>query len=409
MKIFLVGGAVRDKLLSLPVRDRDWVVIGATPELMLKNGFQPIGRYFPVFLHPTTHEEYALARSEHKNGRGYTGFLIKTTPDVTLEQDLQRRDLTINAIAQDENGELFDPYGGRKDLENRILRHVSSSFNEDPLRVLRVARFAARFAHLNFNIAKETEVLLAQMTSDGELKYLTVERVWEETKRALLTANPQVYFQVLNTCNALKVLFPELDYLYKISSSSVKYKSYINTNIHTLMSLTIASKFSNSLEVRFATLFSHISIKMVSSIKIYSNLYNLESINIIKQFCQRLHIPNNLRDLALIITKFNNVIFNIEQQSAKTLITLFNQIDAWRKPSRIEHLALLSDVNTYSRFEFKNIKCCTQGNYLRQAFKLTQSISIKDVVDIGFKGEEIRKELTKRRVYILQKKLFNLD
>ncbi|HCW97995.1 MAG TPA: multifunctional CCA tRNA nucleotidyl transferase/2'3'-cyclic phosphodiesterase/2'nucleotidase/phosphatase, partial [Pantoea sp.] len=203
MKTYLVGGAVRDALLKLPVKDRDWVVVGATPEAMLAQGFQQVGRDFPVFLHPKSREEYALARTERKSGNGYTGFVTWSAPDVTLEQDLQRRDLTINAIAQTESGELIDPFHGQRDLQARLLRHVSDAFNEDPLRVLRVARFAARFAHLNFRIAEETQALMRQMAESGELGHLTAERVWKETEKALTSRNPQVYFQVLRDCGAL--------------------------------------------------------------------------------------------------------------------------------------------------------------------------------------------------------------
>ncbi|MDU6435603.1 MAG: multifunctional CCA tRNA nucleotidyl transferase/2'3'-cyclic phosphodiesterase/2'nucleotidase/phosphatase, partial [Pantoea sp.] len=205
MKTYLVGGAVRDALLKLPVKDRDWVVVGATPEAMLAQGFQQVGRDFPVFLHPKSREEYALARTERKSGNGYTGFVTWSAPDVTLEQDLQRRDLTINAIAQTESGELIDPFHGLRDLQTRLLRHVSDAFNEDPLRVLRVARFAARFAHLNFRIAEETQALMRQMAESGELSHLTAERVWKETEKALTSRNPQVYFQVLRDCGALEV------------------------------------------------------------------------------------------------------------------------------------------------------------------------------------------------------------
>ncbi|RRA40172.1 multifunctional CCA tRNA nucleotidyl transferase/2'3'-cyclic phosphodiesterase/2'nucleotidase/phosphatase, partial [Cronobacter sakazakii] len=203
MKSYLVGGAVRDALLGLPVKDKDWVVVGATPAEMLALGYQQVGKDFPVFLHPQTHEEYALARTERKSGQGYTGFTCYAAPDVTLEQDLQRRDLTINAIAQDDSGEFIDPYHGRDDLKARLLRHVSPAFNEDPLRVLRVARFAARYAHLGFRIAPETLSLMREMAENGELEYLTAERVWKETESALTTRNPQIYFLMLRECGAL--------------------------------------------------------------------------------------------------------------------------------------------------------------------------------------------------------------
>jgi len=254
VKTYLVGGAVRDALLKLPVKDRDWVVVGATPEAMLAQGFQQVGRDFPVFLHPHSREEYALARTERKSGNGYTGFVTWSAPDVTLEQDLQRRDLTINAIAQRENGELIDPFHGERDLQARLLRHVSDAFNEDPLRVLRVARFAARFAHLNFRIADETQALMRQMAASGELSHLTAERVWKETEKALTSRNPQVYFQTLRDCGALEVLFPELDRLFGIPAPA-KWHPEIDTGVHTLMTLTMAASLSDEIDVRFATLF----------------------------------------------------------------------------------------------------------------------------------------------------------
>ena len=254
MKTYLVGGAVRDALLNLPVKDKDWVVVGTSPQAMLALGYEQVGRDFPVFLHPETHEEYALARTERKSGSGYTGFVCYSAPDVTLEQDLQRRDLTINAIAQDEQGRFYDPYGGRADLEQRRLRHVSEAFNEDPLRVLRVARFAARFAHLSFVVADETQVLMRWMVESGELNTLTPERVWKETEKALQTHNPQVYFQVLRECGALAVLFPELDNLYGVPAPA-KWHPEIDTGIHALMTLAIAAQLSPEVDVRFATLF----------------------------------------------------------------------------------------------------------------------------------------------------------
>lgn len=253
MKSYLVGGAVRDGLLGLPIKDRDWVVVGATPQQMLDAGYQQVGRDFPVFLHPDSHEEYALARTERKSGSGYTGFTCYAAPDVTLEQDLLRRDLTVNAMAQDADGSLIDPYGGRHDLQQRILRHVSPAFGEDPLRVLRVARFAARYAHLSFRIADETLALMREMTDAGELAHLTPERVWKETESALGTRNPQVFFQTLRDCGALKVLFPEIDVLFGVPAPA-KWHPEIDTGVHTLMTLTMAAMLSPELDVRFATL-----------------------------------------------------------------------------------------------------------------------------------------------------------
>ena len=253
MRIFLVGGAVRDELLNLEVKDRDFVVINSTPEAMLEKGFTQVGKDFPVFLHPTTNEEYALARTERKQGSGYTGFTCYAGQDVSLEDDLARRDLTINAIAQSPEGEIFDPYFGQKDLKDKVLRHISPAFSEDPLRVLRVARFAARFAHLGFNIAPETQLLMAELASSGELEALTAERVWAETEKALHTQSPQVYFQVLRDCGALAILFPEIDNLFGVPAPK-RWHPEIDTGIHTLMVLEQACLLSDSLAFRFACL-----------------------------------------------------------------------------------------------------------------------------------------------------------
>ena len=406
MKTFLVGGAVRDALLRLPVKDRDWVVVGATPDAMLAEGYQQVGRDFPVFLHPRSREEYALARTERKSGNGYTGFVTQFAPDVTLEQDLQRRDLTINAIAQSDSGELIDPYGGQRDLAKRQLRHVSSAFNEDPLRVLRVARFAARFAHLNFRIADETQALMREMAVSGELAHLTAERVWKETEKALLTRNPQVYFQVLRDCGALQVLFPEIDNLYGIPAP-IKWHPEIDTGIHALMTLAMSAALSNQLDVRFATLFHDVGKALTPAEKWPSHHgHGLAGVPIVEALCQRLRVPNQVRDLALVVTEFHDVVHTIERQPADALIALFDRIDAWRKPDRVEKMALTSEADARGRAGLESMTY-PQGDYLRQAFALAQAVPTKDVVAAGFKGAEVREELTRRRVAVLQAQLIN--
>lgn len=287
MKTYLVGGAVRDGLLNLPIKDRDWVVTGTTPEAMLAAGYQQVGRDFPVFLHPKTREEYALARTERKSGQGYTGFITKFAPDVTLEQDLQRRDLTINAIAQDSDGNIIDPFNGRHDIQQRLLRHVSAAFNEDPLRVLRVARFAARFAHLNFRIADETMALMQHMAASGELAHLTAERVWKETESALQSPNPQVFFQVLRDCNALAVLFPEIDKLFGVPAPA-KWHPEIDTGVHTLMTLAIAAQLSPEVDIRFATLCHDVGKALTPPEKWPSHHgHGLAGVPVVEQLCQR--------------------------------------------------------------------------------------------------------------------------
>ncbi|MDY0925834.1 multifunctional CCA addition/repair protein [Pantoea trifolii] len=406
MKTFLVGGAVRDALLRLPVKDRDWVVVGATPDSMLAEGYQQVGRDFPVFLHPRSREEYALARTERKSGNGYTGFVTQFAPDVTLEQDLQRRDLTINAIAQSDSGELIDPYGGQRDLAQRQLRHVSAAFNEDPLRVLRVARFAARFAHLNFRIADETQALMREMAISGELAHLTAERVWKETEKALLTRNPQVYFQVLRDCGALQALFPEIDNLYGIPAP-IKWHPEIDTGIHALMTLAMSAALTDQLDVRFATLFHDVGKALTPPEKWPSHHgHGLAGVPIVEALCQRLRVPNQVRDLALVVTEFHDVVHTIERQPADALIALFDRIDAWRKPDRVEKMALTSEADARGRAGLESM-AYPQGDYLRLAFTLAQAVPTKDVVAAGFKGAEVREELTRRRVAVLQAELIN--
>lgn len=406
MKTFLVGGAVRDNLLRLPVKDKDWVVVGTTPDAMLKQGYQQVGQDFPVFLHPATREEYALARTERKNGNGYTGFVTQFAPDVTLEQDLQRRDLTINAMAQADDGTLIDPYHGQQDVANRTLRHVSAAFKEDPLRVLRVARFAARFAHLNFRVAEETLTLMREMAQGGELTHLTAERVWKETEKALLTHNPQVYFQILRDCGALQTLFPELDNLYGIPAP-IKWHPEIDTGVHALMTLSLSAALSDQLDVRFATLFHDVGKALTPPEKWPSHHgHGLAGVPIIEALCQRLRVPNQVRDLALIVTEFHDIVHTIERQPAAALIALFDRIDAWRKPDRIDKMALTSEADARGRAGLESM-VYPQGDYLRQAFALAQTVPVQEVVAAGFTGAEIRNELTRRRVAVLQEKLIN--
>jgi len=400
VKSYLVGGAVRDALLNLPVKDKDWVVVGASPAEMLALGFQQVGRDFPVFLHPDTQQEYALARTERKNGSGYTGFVCYAAPDVTLEQDLQRRDLTINAIAQDDEGRYYDPYNGRADIEQRQLRHVSAAFNEDPLRVLRVARFAARFAHLGFVIAGETLALMRSMAESGELSALTPERVWKETEKALETRTPQVYFQVLRDCGALAVLFPELDNLYGVPAPA-KWHPEIDTGVHTLMTLAIAAELSDEVDVRFATLFHDVGKALTPPEKWPSHHgHGPAGVPLVEQLCQRLRVPNAIRDLALLVTEFHDLVHTVERQSPETLVALFDRIDAWRKPHRVEQIALTSEADARGRTGFEN-NAYPQGDYLRKAFEIVQNVSTKDVVAAGYKGVEVREELTRRRIAAL--------
>lgn len=397
MKSYLVGGAVRDTLLGLPVKDRDWVVVGATPQEMLDAGYQQVGRDFPVFLHPQSREEYALARTERKSGSGYTGFTCYAAPDVTLEQDLLRRDLTVNALAQDENGTIIDPFNGQQDLRQRILRHVSPAFNEDPLRVLRVARFAARYAHLSFRIADETMRLMREMTEAGELAHLTPERVWKETENALRTRNPQVYFQVLRDCGALKVLFPEIDTLFGVPAPA-KWHPEIDTGIHTLMTVSMAAMLSPEVDVRFATL-CHDLGKGLTPPALWPRHHGHgpAGIRLVEGLCQRLRVPNELRDLAKLVAEFHDLIHTFPILQPKTIVKLFDSIDAWRKPQRVEQIALTSEADVRGRTGFEAIDY-SQGRLLRAAWEVARAVPTKAVIEAGFTGAAVREELTRRRI-----------
>jgi len=400
VKSYLVGGAVRDRLLGLPVKDRDWVVVGATPEEMLRAGYQQVGRDFPVFLHPQSHEEYALARTERKSGFGYTGFTCYAAPDVTLEQDLLRRDLTVNALAQDESGQLIDPYGGQQDLRNRILRHVSPAFGEDPLRVLRVARFAARYAHLSFRIADETLALMRDMAAAGELAHLTPERVWQETENALRTRNPQVYFQVLRDCGALKVLFPEVDALFGVPAPA-KWHPEIDTGVHTLMTLSMAAMLSPNVDVRFATL-CHDLGKGLTPKELWPRHHGHgpAGVRLVEKLCQRLRVPNELRDLAKLVAEFHDLIHTFPVLQPKTIVKLFDSIDAWRKPQRVEQIALTSEADVRGRTGFE-ARDYPQGRLLREAWDVARAVPTREVIEAGFTGPAVREELTRRRINAL--------
>ncbi|AOF13718.1 TPA: multifunctional CCA addition/repair protein [Yersinia enterocolitica] len=396
MKIYLVGGAVRDSLLNLPITEQDWVVVGATPEQLLAQGYQQVGKDFPVFLHPVTHEEYALARTERKSGQGYTGFTCYAAPDVTLEEDLLRRDLTINAIARSSEGELFDPYNGQQDIEKRVLRHVSDAFGEDPLRVLRVARFAARFAHLGFTVASETQSLMAAMAKSGELSALTPERVWKETEKALKTQSPQIYFQVLRDCGALAVLFPEIERLFGVPAPE-KWHPEIDTGIHTLMTLAVATQLSPEVDVRFAALCHDLGKGLTpKEFWPHHHGHGPAGVKLVEQLCQRLRVPNPVRDLAKLVAEYHDLIHTVNKLRPETLLKLFDAIDVWRKPERLEQMIMTSEADARGRTGFEE-NPYPQGDYLRAAFRIANGVSVQEVVASGLQGLAIRDELKRRR------------
>ncbi|MGV6988992.1 multifunctional CCA addition/repair protein [Testudinibacter sp. P80/BLE/0925] len=405
---YLVGGAVRDQLLGLAVQDRDWVVVGATPHQLLKCGYQQVGQDFPVFLHPQSKEEHALARTERKSGYGYQGFTVDFTPDISLEQDLLRRDLTINAIAQAENGELIDPYHGIQDLKNRTLRHVSPAFAEDPLRVLRVARFHARFAKLGFEIAPETLQLMQQISAGGELQHLSAERVWLETEKALSTDSPQIYFRTLRACGALAVLFPEINALFGVPNPE-KHHPEIDSGIHTLMVLEQAATLTaetpqSAVAVRFAAL-CHDLGKALSPKDHLPHHHGHEERGVapIQQLCQRLKVPNQYRDLAVLACRYHTHIHRIQEMKAQTIVRFFDRIDAWRKPENLRHLITVCLADSRGRLGFENSNY-PQAQIALEYYQSAVSADVQQIIAAGYQKQQIREQLTKRRVELVKQK-----
>ncbi|MGB4066041.1 MAG: multifunctional CCA addition/repair protein [Azonexus sp.] len=336
MQIFIVGGAVRDELLGRPNADRDYVVVGATPEALLKQGFRPVGKDFPVFLHPQTQEEYALARTERKSGHGYHGFTFHAAPDVTLEEDLARRDLTINAMAKGADGTLIDPFHGQPDLSAKILRHVGPAFAEDPVRILRIARFAARFS--DFTVAPETLALMRHMVACGEVDHLVAERVWQELAKGLMEDRPSRMFEVLRDCGALARLLPELDVLFGVPQRA-DYHPEIDTGIHTMMVVDQSAKRGFALPVRFAAL-THDLGKGTTPADILPRHIGHEerSVNLSENLCARLRVPSDCRDLALLMARYHGNVHRAADLKASTIVTLFEKIDALRRPERFQQL-----------------------------------------------------------------------
>lgn len=406
MKTYLVGGAVRDALLNLPVKDRDFLVVGSTPEELLSLGYQQVGADFPVFLHPETKEEYALARQERKNGQGYNGFICDFSPEVTLEQDLIRRDLTINAIAQDPtSGEIFDPFCGLADLEQKILRHISSAFEEDPLRVLRVARFAARFHHLGFRIADETVKLMQKMTACGELDHLTTERIWLETQKAFATPSPQIYFEVLREVGALAVLFPEVDALFG-KPQPEKYHPEIDSGVHTLMVLEQAKKLANKAENPTALLFAalcHDLGKGLTPEDILPHHYGHEvkGIQPTRNLANRLKVPTEVKDFAILVTEYHTHCHKIAELRPETVLKLFNALDVWRKPKRFEDFLLACEADSRGRLGFEN-RAYPQAELAKRYFEAANQVDVQQVIADGFEKQAIREELNKRRKFAIK-------
>lgn len=396
MRIYLVGGAVRDRLLGHPYHEKDYVVVGATPEQLLAQGYQPVGKDFPVFLHPETKEEYALARTERKQGHGYHGFEFFTAPEITLEQDLIRRDLTINAMAQDENGIVYDPYHGQRDLEQKILRHVSHAFVEDPLRVLRVARFAARYFEYGFRIADETLALMQQLAVSGELDSLTPERVWKETSRALMEKNAEVYFEVLRECGALKVLFPEIDALFGVPQRP-EFHPEIDCGVHTLLSLRQSCQANYSLDVRFAVLVHDLG-KALTPVEILPRhiLHEERGVLPVTTICDRLKVPTTMKQLALAVCKEHLKCHQALKLKPGTLWRLLQRLDVLRKPERVEAFIQACECDAKGRLGLEN-RAYPQADYMHKAIECVRSIKAQDL-PAEIKGPDIGEMLIQRRI-----------
>jgi len=397
MKTYLVGGCVRDKLLSRPVKDRDWVVVGADPQQMLDAGYKSVGKDFPVFLHPTTKEEYALARTERKTAPGYAGFSFHAAADVSLEDDLRRRDLTINAIAEDGNGNLIDPYAGQQDLNNRILRHVSPAFAEDPVRVLRIARFAARFAELDFTIADDTLQLMKQMVDSGEVDALVAERVWQETQRALAEDTPQRFFEVLRDCGALARIFPEIDKLYGVPQPK-EHHPEIDTGIHTMMVLEQAAKLSKDTRVRYAALTHDLGKGLTPEEEWPQHINHEENgVPLVKAMSDRLKVPKDYRELAMSVARYHLHFHRAAELRAGSILKLIKNLDGFRRPDRFDLFLLACEADARGRPGYEEREM-DQPKLLKAAHQAAMSVDTKEIIDAGFEGEAIANELMQRRI-----------
>ena len=397
MQIYLVGGAVRDSLINYPSSENDWVVVGATPEQMTALGYKPVGQDFPVFIHPKTGEEYALARTERKSGHGYKGFEFYTSTEVSLEEDLIRRDLTINAMAQDDEGHIIDPFDGQKDLAHKLLRHVSEAFTEDPLRVLRVARFAARYAHLGFTVAPETMALMKSIVAKGEIEFLVAERVWKETSRALTEQSPQVFFEVLKACNALEVLLPEVDALFGVPQRA-DYHPEIDTGIHTLMALKAATKLTDCEAIRFAVLVHDVGKAITPEDVLPSHSgHEKRGLPLVKAICDRLTVPNKHRQLAMSVTEFHLHCHRALELKPATLLKLFQSIGAIRSPDKLIDFLTCCEADIKGRAGFEDAAYPSK-DYLLAALEAVSQVDISDLVNQGVNGAEIGKQLNQRQI-----------
>ena len=401
MDIYLVGGAVRDKLLNIPVRERDYLVVGGTPEEMMAEGFKPVGKDFPVFLHPETGAEYALARKERKHGQGYGGFTFYTTPDISLEEDLLRRDLTINAMAEDALGQLIDPYNGRRDLEAHLLRHVSGAFVEDPLRVLRVARFAARFSHLGFRVAPETMELMGTIAESGELAFLTPERVWREMEIALGEPSPDTFIETLRECGALGKLLPEVNALFGVPQRA-DYHPEVDTGIHILMCLKIATSLSEETEVRFAVLMHDLGKGVTPPDILPKHIGHEEAgVPLVNAVCERYKIPARYRELAVLVSRHHLLCHKAKTLRPATVLKLLNKLDAFRRPERFKQFLLACESDARGRLGFENT-FYEGGGWLAKAYREAAAVTAAEFIAKGLKGPDVGRAIDKRRLELIR-------
>nr|WP_064495165.1 multifunctional CCA addition/repair protein [Pseudomonas chengduensis] len=401
MQIYKVGGAVRDRLLGRTVSEEDWVVVGASAEQMLELGYRPVGADFPVFLHPQTGEEYALARTERKSGRGYGGFTFHASPDVTLEQDLIRRDLTVNAMAEDDQGNLIDPYNGQQDLEARILRHVSPAFAEDPLRVLRVARFAARYAPLGFSVAPETLMLMRQLAESGELAHLTAERSWKEISRALMEPRPDVFVQVLRDCGALAALLPEVDDLFGVPQPQAHHPE-IDTGEHVLSVLRQCAEHDQPLNVRWASLLHDVGKGLTPEDQWPRHIaHEQKGLHLIQAINERCKAPRDCAELAMLVGEFHTHGHRALELRPSTLLELLQRFDVFRRPQRFAEFVAACEMDARGRLGLEQREY-PQGAYLLGAAEAARQVPVKPLLEKGFKGAELGEALNRERLQTLK-------
>ena len=379
MKIYLVGGAVRDSLLNLPIKDKDYVVVGAEPEELLAKGYTQVGKGFPVFLHPESKQEFALARLERKTAPGHTGFEFVSSKEVTLEEDLSRRDLTINAIAQTDDGKLIDPYGGQSDIKNRVLRHVSPAFIEDPLRVLRVARFAARFAHLGFTVSPETMGLMQEISHSGEIELLPEERLWSETELAMKAQTPSAYISVLKDCHALQIILPEVMALFGVPQPE-KYHPEVDTGLHILLALNEAAKLTADPVVRYAVLVHDVGKGITDPAKWPSHARHEQlGRNLLDQINKRLKVPNEYAALAAMVCEHHTKMHRALELKPSSIVSLLEVLDSFRRPQRFEQFLIACEADARGRTGLEQ-RAYPQHNYLRNALGAASLVDAKTVL-----------------------------